>query len=236
MIRGTSYREGRYAWDNSPANHESGGVSFSYLRKDSVYRKLAYGYTNGYIFEPYTFAVDKVHPEVMCSFPVDASTSQREDKGCGVNPTYAGSGLCAYQGISTAQQWWQHYQRVPSASRRSAQCGFEVRDELNWRAGPAFIESLAAMALAGKESFDTQNELRLAVWADGSGTSLPLEAFFYTVGNAGEAQGRSDAQHNQRDFLKSSRIWVPVISIKLPAIQGVDATFRYSAADQGVTP
>lgn len=186
-IRGTSYKEGRHAWDNSPANHTSGGVSFSYLRKDSVYRKLAYGYSNGYIFEAYKFADGKIHPEVFCSFPIDAGTSERADHGCGAHPTYADSGLCAYQGISTAQQWLQHYQRVPSAGRRHAQCGFEVRNDLNWRAGPAFIQSLAAMPLLGNESFDTQNELRLSVWSDGSGASLPLEAFFYIAGGSEEA-------------------------------------------------
>ncbi|XDF79493.1 hypothetical protein AAFX60_020440 [Aliivibrio fischeri] len=38
-----------HVWNPSPNAINTGGVSFSYLRKDSKYTRLAYGYDSGYI-------------------------------------------------------------------------------------------------------------------------------------------------------------------------------------------
>jgi hypothetical protein len=230
IIRGTDYSTAYHSWDNSPTSHEKGAVSFSYLRKDSRYRKLAYGYDNGYIFESYFFANDKLSPEVLCSFPIDAGTNAREGTGCGARPGIPTSGPCQQQGITTAQQWHAHY--VAGGYSRAAQCGFDVRDSLNALAGPAFQASIQAMSLIATESFGTQNELRLRVWPDGQGTNLPLEAFFYLQ----STPGLSDAQADQKDFKTVTGLVVPVIQVQLPASAGNDALFVYRPGDQVVTP
>jgi hypothetical protein len=139
MIRGTSYKAGRHSWDNSPANHTSGGVSFSYLRKDSKYEKLAYGYSNGYIFLPVYYAGNKITPEILCAFPLDAGTSARANKGCGAYTGIPGSAACQAQGIYTAAAWYNHFRA--SGSTRAAQCGFDVRDALNDGAATALNRS-----------------------------------------------------------------------------------------------
>jgi hypothetical protein len=216
-------------WNNSPASIAKGGVSVSYLRSDASYNKLAYGYNNGYVLTAYFYASEKLHPEVLCFFPIDAGTANRTSKGCGEYPGYTGSGPCHLQGVTTAGQWWANY-NSHSSSRHSYQCGFDVTDAQDDAAGPAFAAGLAAMALMGTESFREQNELILAAWGDGLGKTLPLEAFFYVSG----LTGLSVAQRNQVDLKDTDGVWIPVIKLTLPASQGGKATFTYSAGDQAV--
>jgi hypothetical protein len=230
MIRGTSSEPTYHVWENSAASIEKGGVSISYLRSDVNYNKLAYGYNNGYILTAYFYAAEKLHPEVLCLFPIDAGTSARTNKGCGDYPGYAGSGPCHLQGITTATEWWTHYNSHAS-SRHSYQCGFDVTDARNSAAGPAFAAGLAAMGLMGPESFREQNELILAVWGNGLGKTLPLEAFFYVAG----LPGLTVAQRNQLDLNSTDGVWIPVIKLTLPASEGGKATFTYSAGDQAIT-
>jgi hypothetical protein len=138
---------------------------------------LAYGYNNGYILTAYSFAEGKLLPEVLCIFPVDAGTGSRTDRGCGDQPGSQGSGPCHLQGITTAAQWWAHFKS--QSYRYGSQCGFDVRDDRNNNAGPAFVAGLEAMSLMGSQAFAENNELVLAVWGSGLGKTLPLEAFFY---------------------------------------------------------
>ncbi len=55
VIRGTSSDLNRTydSWNPSPTSVNSGGVSFSYLRKDSKFSRLAYNYVTGFIFYPF---------------------------------------------------------------------------------------------------------------------------------------------------------------------------------------
>ena len=229
-IRGTSSNPTYHVWNNSPASIAKGGVSLSYLRADSMFNKLAYGYTNGFIFNAYFYTDNQLNPEVLCFFPVDAGTSSRSDKGCGAYPGVAGSDPCHMQGISTAAQWWAHYTSYPS-SRHNHQCGFDVTDARNTLAGPAFAAGIGAMKLMGAESFATQNEFIIAAWADGLGKTLPLEAFFYLSGTNGLAV----AQSNQRDLKATHGRLIPIISIRLSRTATEPATFFYLPADQTET-
>lgn len=88
------------------------------------------------------------------------------------------------------------------------------------------------MKRMGNESFETQNELILAYWNDGLGKTLPLEAFFYLRNSA---QGKADAQRNQRDLRDTDGVVIPVISVQLPQSPDAQATFYYLAGDQAVT-
>ncbi|NWB85690.1 hypothetical protein [Pseudomonas gingeri] len=225
-----------HAWDPSPPSQISGGVSFSYLRADSKYNKLAFGYNNGFIFYPPLRRPEgKVNVQVLCLFPLDADTDNRPNKqGCDYNTNIAdpsSSRECQDQGITTAAQWQAHYLSVPAEPRRRHQCGFNVRSGLGTGAVSAFNAGLQAMALNAAESFTVQNELRLATWSQGIGNTLPLEAFFYF------GSGLATARHDQQDFYnETGGLVAPIILLTLPTTQSGNATFAYRAEDQAVLP
>lgn len=234
MLRGTQYSSSYHAWDPSPSSQSSGGVSFSYLRADSQYNKLAYGYVNGFIFYPYFSAPDGKYTDidVMCSYPIDAGTENRTNKGCGASNTYPSqSGACQAQGITTAEQWYSHYQQ--GNGNHSYQCGFTTADDSQYDTADSFYQSILSMAKIYQQSFNEQNELRLATWAQGMQNTLPIEAFFYLKGNS---YGLSSAQNDQRDFSASTskKLWVPVIELTLPQSSGQKATFTYRDSDQAI--
>lgn len=235
MIRGTQKNPAYHVWNNSPASIAKGGVSFSYLRSDADFNRLAYNYTNGYIFMPILDSKGKLHPNILCSFPTDAWTESRADAGCGEYPAYPGSDLCHLKDVNTAEQWWADYTSHP-IERQRWQCGFDVRDSRNTLAGPAFAASQAARTLMGDEGFQKQNEMIVEVWPEDSGKDLPLEAFFYVEGSA---EGLADAQYNQQDLKITDDVLIPIIKLRLPisdtrAIYTPDApaTFTYNPCDQ----
>jgi hypothetical protein len=227
MIRGTSSNPTYHVWNNSAGAKEKGGVSFSYLRSDTDFRKLAYSYTNGFVFTSYEHAATKIHPEVLCSFPIDAGTDYRVDNGCGQFREFVGSGACHLRNILTAAQWWADYNSHPS-SRHSWQCGFDVKDSRNALAGPAFAASVGARRHLGLEGYEEQNEVVVKTWADNLGKTLPLEAFFYIY----QSTGLAVAQRNQRDLKATDGILIPIISVRLAPTQNGTATFYYIPSDQ----
>ncbi|WP_139253296.1 hypothetical protein [Burkholderia ubonensis] len=228
ILRGTDPSADYHSWNPSPYSVTSGGVSFSYLRIDAKYPKAAYNYTSGFIFGPYLDSAAKVHPEVLCSFPIDGHTFDRPtDKGCGAHQSYPDSGLCRAQNITTAAQWRDHFVKVTGYPQRlQHQCAFDVRDALNEQATAAFNTSIAARNLVSNESFATQNELRIATWAQNIPAQLPIEAFFYVEG------GLIGAQYDQRDFFRATGVNLPIIRMTLPATAANDATFEFRAQDQ----
>jgi hypothetical protein len=235
VFRGTgAFSTSYHSWDPSPASQTSGGVSFSYLRKDSKYSHLAYNYNNGFIFYNVFWTPDNPDLnddiDIMCSFPIDAATDGRSNKGCGASSAYPNdSGPCQDQGILTADQWYSHY--VKGNSNHQYQCGFTTSDNSSYDTADGFYQTILSMKKISSESFNEQNELRLATWGTNAQNSLPIQAFFYLNGSSA---GLSTAQQNQQDFYNSTtkKIWVPVIKLTLPTSQSADATFTYSLDDQ----
>jgi hypothetical protein len=228
VFRGTSPSNTYHSWNPSPESQQSGGVSFSYLRKDSKYSALAYNYSNGFIFyQIFGTPSDKIDIEILCSFPIDAATLSRKDAGCGAHNEYPDdSGPCQQQGIYTAEQWYTHYTQPGISNPRTYQCGFDVSDDLGAGSADAFYQSILAMSLIPTESIKTQNELRLATWAQDIPTTLPIQAFFYI------SNGLANAQYDQQDFYNQSGIFIPIIALHLPASLSDDATFIYNPGDQ----
>lgn len=233
LFRGTDvFSTAYHSWNPSPASVSSGGVSFSYLRADSKFNKLAYSYNNGFIFFPYFYAPDTTNTniDILCSFPIDASTDNRSDKGCGASNAYPSqSGPCQQQNILTAEQWHEHY--LEGGSNHQYQCGFDTADESTLNTADGFYQTILSMATIPNESIGEQNELRLATWGQDQQDTLPIEAFFYINGNS---TGKNSAQKNQEDFYNSTtnNIWVPVIRLTLPATASENASFVYDPADQ----
>ncbi|WP_336221107.1 HvnC protein [Citrobacter amalonaticus] len=235
LLRGTdSYSSTYHSWDPSPSSVTSGGVSFSYLRADSKYNKLSYSYNNGFIFFPYFYAPDgegiDTNIDIMCSFPIDAATENRDNKGCGASNSYPTQSVpCQQQNITTASEWYNHY--IEGKMDHRYQCGFLTNDNSSYNTADAFYQSILSMSTISSESFNEQNELRLATWAQGKQDSLPIEAFFYI---AGSNQGLNSARSTQQDFYNSTvnKIWVPVIELILPTTPEQNATFEFNTADQ----
>lgn len=240
-LRGTDHSSSYFAWNPSPASVTSGGVSFSYLRADSKYSKLAYGYENGFFIYPNNDKPDgKIALDVLCSFPIDAGTENRADAGCGMYTGKSESVQCQLQGITDANGWYNHY--VQYGRSHASQCGFGLTDKYS-NVADAFYQTIKSMATISSESINEQNELRIATWSQNIPTELPIQAFFYL-----NDSGLSDAQADQTDFYNQTNgMFVPIIKLTLPASQSTDAIFTYdpnvqvktdslSISDIGVVP
>lgn len=232
-------------WDPSPISISNRGVSFSYMRADTNFGGDAFGwnYQNGYIIYPFLEApAGKAQLFYMCSYPMDGWTQSR-NQVCGPHANYPyHSNLCQYHNVTIGEQWvyvWTYPD--PNAEHHQQQCGFDVSDERNALAAPAFQESLRARALLAAASpnyaaqvFNEHNEIIIKTWTPGQPNTLPILAFFYI---AGHPQGLADAQYNQRDFYNSTnpRIVVPIIRLTPAASLHGKASFSYIAAEQALT-
>ncbi|WP_312413678.1 Ig-like domain-containing protein [Pseudescherichia sp.] len=225
-LRGTDHSSSYFAWNPSPSSVTSGGVSFSYLRADSKYNKLAYSYYNGFFVYPNDNKPDgKIDLDVLCSFPIDAATNSRNDAGCGMYNGQSESKECQLQGITDADGWYDHY--VKYNSSHTSQCGFGLTKDYTG-VTDAFYQTILSMTKISNESFQTQNEMRIATWQQDIPEQLPIQSFFYT-----NASGLADAQADQRDFYEQTNgMFVPVIQLTLPASKTDDATFTYDPGAQ----
>lgn len=238
IFRGTRYSTAYHSWDPSPRSVQNGGVSFSYLRADARFDKLAYGYHNGFtvypIFGAPSWVIDL---DFLCAFPLDGATDARTDRGCGrrTDDTSGASNPCQGQGILSAQQWINRYAPVNAQTGYHA-CGYDVGDHSSPPNGTAyaFAQVIDIMNMLGQVSLGEQNEMRAATWAQGIGEKLPIESFFY-LADAGDA-ALIDARNDQLDYNRTTGRFVPVIRMTLPTAAGKQATFHYLDADQAIKP
>ena len=245
-LRGTSPKAGRFALDPSPASVESGGVSFSWLRKDAKFRKLSWNYLNGF----FTFNRADLQTGIdndlayLCFYPEDGATNQRGDRGCGENPLFPKvSAPCQAQGIATTEQWLTHF-RDQAKGNYHAQCGFSIAEQGQYDGASAFIQGLQANRQLHPNDVGQQNEIRIATWdtqRNDYPARFPVSAFFYiydknTVSPPSESvtPGINGARYDQHYYYQKTGIWVPVIRVTLPQTPSEDAQFEFKAADQRV--
>lgn len=232
LLRGTTPSTAYDFYSISPNNQARGGVSVSYLRKDSKFKALAYGYTSGFIFDSVLDnPADHQDYKVLCAFPIDAATNERSQNGCGDSPRTVGSveNFCDQMGITTAEQWLTMYRsRSPS---HSAQCGFDVRQGRGIGTANAFYQSIRAMGLIADESFKEDNELILSPWAIDPPRSPSILASFFA-----DPAGREGARLNQIQWYRAAKQFLPAVSLQLPQTLQQDARFTYSANDQAILP
>jgi hypothetical protein len=226
----------------------AGGVSFSYIRHDSKFNKFKSGESNGITLYPllgqykYSGPDQKAKLDVLCAFPIDGWTTDRDSKGCGSDPgDFATQGKpCQSQGITTAQQWLTHYQETPNGGNANLyQCEFDVSENSPYNdTAAAFTANIQAMALLGSASFNEQNELRIGAWPTTlPAKEFPVQSFFYAVtGNvvSSNDQGRKNAQHDQQDYYNQTGEFVPVIQIGVPQSASDDFAFHFITSDQVV--
>ncbi|MBV4484810.1 halovibrin HvnC [Pseudomonas sp. SWRI153] len=225
-------------WDPSPQSVKSGGVSFSYLRQDANFSRLAWGNGNGYMLYPIFGApADKEDLDYRCIYPYDAWTWTRSDTAvCVAHPTYpVQSQLCHNAGVTSAEQWYVVW-KIPGGTPNQRQCGFDISDDRNQLAGPAFYQSIRARALAAVTGVNEHNEVLIKTWTSRNPNTFPIMAFFFIAG--GSNAGLADAQYNQKDFYNSTspKMVVPIIRLTPATTVAGKATFTYITADQVVTP
>ena len=225
-------------WDPSPTSMKSNGVSFSYLRADANFGRLAWGYGNGYILYPiFEAPTDKIDLDYLCSYPMDGWTWHRSETSvCVPHRDYlVQSQLCQNANVTTAEQWLSVW-NIPNGNPNLRQCGFDITDDRNALAGPAFYQSLRAKTLLGATGFNGHNEIILRTWTSGRPNTFPIMAFFYIYGGT-DTKPLADAQYNQRDFYNSTnpKIVVPIIRLTPANSPTGVATFTFAAADQVVT-
>lgn len=225
-------------WDPSPTSIKSGGVSFSYLRADTNFGRLAWGYGNGFILYPiFEAPADKIDLDYLCSYPMDGWTWHRSQTSvCVPHRDYpVQSQLCHNAGVTTAEQWLAVW-NISGGNPNLRQCGFDITDDRNALAAPAFYQSLRAKSLLGATGFNGHNETIIKTWTPGSPNTFPIMAFFYIYGGT-DTKPLADAQYNQRDFYNSTnpKIVVPIIRLTPANSPTGVATFTFVAADQVVT-
>lgn len=194
MLRGISSKQTFLPWDPSPYSHSVeaggtglsvGGTSVSYLRKDVEYDGLGLLKYNGFALTPNDFIAKDLNFKlvVLCAFPIDSWTNNRNNKGCG---DYRENGdtlgvtedYCQKLNIGSAKAWMGYYDRqTQNPDRMKAhkfQCGFDTTKDYfgtfnKADAFNAFVEARKILAVDAEEKVDaqtTQSELRIETWPD----------------------------------------------------------------------
>ncbi|WP_157646632.1 hypothetical protein [Burkholderia ubonensis] len=229
MIRATDSSPDFLPWEPSPGSIESGGISFSWYRADSNFKEF-FPFNNGFIFYPNREAPPgKINDlEVLCSFPYDAHTLIRDERGCGASPNMPSSRPCERQGINNGQQWVDQFLANP---QYSAICGWGVRIGSSSNTANQFYQSIVARELLGKypEYWKIHNEIRIETWKSGAGGGLPIQSFFYVIGDGG-ALGR--ARYDQQRYREKYGTIVPIIRLSPPNTANDRVWFSYEESDQ----
>ncbi|MHA6197076.1 DUF2599 domain-containing protein [Pseudomonas wadenswilerensis] len=219
-------------WSISPTSKQSGGVSASYLRKDSKFNRLASFLKSGFIFDTIINSriSGGVDYDVLCFYPQDGGSNFRDKAGCGDSrqSTNRVEKYCSEEGVNTAEQWLAHYQKIDE--KRYWQCAIDVRDSSK-NTAEAFYEGLKVMPKIPKDAFKEQNELRIAAWKENPPKEPPIVGVFYTT-----LDGLEDARLYQKQYYDKTREHIPAIQMKLPASPSEDAKFIYDSKLQLTYP
>ncbi|MCD5976016.1 hypothetical protein [Pseudomonas quasicaspiana] len=213
-------------WDPSPLAIQLGGISFSYMRKDSKVINLYHN--SGFTFLSQTEAIAANKAQTyLCIYPHDAWTANvtRPNHGCGLkakNDALADLSSCASKNVITLAQWTAYAPTVPHPSN---QCSLSTEDAAQ------FYVSLQARSVAAPLIYRTWNEIMMTTWALGIGTRLPLESFFY---KANIPASLAEAKNYQTKYKARTALWVPIIKLDLTQLNG--NPFSYTAGDQAIQP
>lgn len=225
MIRGVSgvgSAERKHAWDKQQKNRDKNAFSMAYLRKDQIFHGFPFGHDSGFIIYPHLKTPKgKNKYDVLCAFPLDAYTDSRNGKhGCGPSrdDPSGKSGHCDKQGITTLKKWIVQYEQITNSNSflPTKQCGFDTTTKHGARNFAVSLEANKYLREHSTKWKGANNELRLRGWNQNNPKKLPLEAFFYLLGTAGEQKARQ----YQQDYFALTGRKVPVVGIRLP--QGND--------------
>lgn len=222
----TTFNENYDPWDPSPLAIQLGGISFSYMRKDTRVTDLYHN--SGFTFSSQSDAIaaNKAQ-EYLCIYPHDAWTGNinRKDKGCGLHVrshTAADLSSCASLNVRTLAQWTAY---APTVTHPQRQCSLSTQDPAQ------FYVSLQARSVSAPIIYRTWNEIMIATWPTGAGARIPLESFFY---KASVPASLAEAKAYQTKYKTRTGLWVPIVKLDLTQLNG--NPFSYNPADQAVQP
>ncbi|MDH0749008.1 hypothetical protein N5D61_22010 [Pseudomonas sp. GD03842] len=226
LARAISYSTSYKAWNPNPGSAQPEGVSFSFLRADVKTLAMFRDKPAGIIFRELEYAhnAGMTPVQALCIFIDDGATDRRLDKGCGAHAKHpTGSASCASQGITTFDQFRQHYLSIANlTTRREHECSLAIEPV-------PFMLSIEArrQLVTGSESvYHRFNELMIEAWPMDIPSRLPLDTFYYVAGES-SGDGLRQAKEIQKDFWRSTDGQIkPVIRLNLAASAGDWFTYQ----------
>ncbi|WP_158467706.1 hypothetical protein [Pseudomonas putida] len=223
-------------WVPQEKNITSGAISASYLRNDAKFKTLVFGRNRGFTLLPVLLnRPNNQTYEVLCAFPNDGGTDNRNDRGCGdhvLNPEV--QDYCDVLGIMTGDDWNKRFRS--DKVLYSEICAFDIRDRRDAHAGPAFMASIDARNLGGETLFAVQNELRIATWGNNPPFDPPVESVFYTTPPVSDTSGLEGARAEQIEWWLAARQYLPLVKLNLPQTMAANPSFGFDTADQVIQP
>lgn len=221
ILRGTddTEKEKYNIIDPSPKAKEVGGVSFSFARADVPMKRMAYGYTHGYVvFPPDTVPAGKTALQARCFFPIDGESDKRSDNGCGGLKTAPETGkACDLQGIETGDAWRQRFDTA--TTKFADRCAFDVRETAGQNAGKNFYQGILARASA-EHSSDVPNDLKMVLWDHTKVAQFPMEALIHT-----NDDGLRVARYDQKWMYRQTGIIVPIVKVQFSDKGGMQFSY-----------
>ena len=230
LLRSTKPSPLYHTWHHSQNSKEKGGVSFSYLRSDIPTTQLAADGRSGFTLYPLLQRPkDSLRYEMLCAWPTDGDTWERDNRGCGDNrQTASTEAACHEQGVFTAEQWMARFRQ---SADYKGQCAFDIRRARVPERAEAFYQSVRAKQLFASELPFPWNEVVIGAWDEDHSSKLPIQSFFHVEGADGALQ---QAQADQKDWHSTNGTFIPVVRIRLPSDLDERATFSYHESDQAV--
>lgn len=230
LLRATLPSPNYHTWHHSPNSKAKDGVSFSYLRADIPTLRLAADGRSGFTLHPLLQRPEgSLRYEMLCAFPTDGDTWERDRRGCGDNrQTAEVEDACHAQGIITAEGWIEQY-RLSNDYKR--QCAFDIQRARVPERAEAFLQSLRVKQLFAAELPFPWNEVMIGAWDEAHSSKLPIQSFFHIEGASGALE---QAQADQRDWHQTNATIIPIIRIRLPRSLDEGAVFSYHDSDQAV--
>ncbi len=187
VLRGTEATTAFHSWNPSRFSEAKRGVSASYLRTDSYFKK-AY-LSQGFLFKEW--AAPAANPLTMrCGYPVDAESIQMDD-------TCDSRALCEQLGVNSVDAWMARY-----SSHYYNTCRFSLT--------PAQLRLL--MDVSERVTWSDWNEFIIAPWAQDIPERLPIDAVFYGEG-AFSNNGLIGARFIQDDYFRVTGRFLPVVHL-----------------------
>lgn len=228
LIRSTQYSDSYFSWRPNPAT-AGWGVNMSWLRKDANFAD-SFPTKNGFVVYPTDEAARRglVVFQVRCVYPRDAwSTSpdrcewHQKQQGPRVHTP-----LCDRRvpPVLTAQEWV-----AAGYGNDENQCAFAVGTDRRDRA-EAWWQMVAVRRL---QQVDHRDELVVDSWVGVDDRRMPISAFFYRPeSDPAKPDPRAAARNDQRDFVKLTGRWVPIVRWDPTESPEGGARFSYSDGDQ----
>ncbi|WP_395489952.1 hypothetical protein ACG1VR_00835 [Cedecea davisae] len=231
VLHGAGNTDSRFPW--APPTDNS--MSYSYIRAD-VFNRIYSSYDYGIILLPQAeVPADKYKPKYSCSFPINGTTNDREDDGCGEYANDPSSASCQSQGLTNTQKWLDAY----SKNAGLAFCGWDLR---NGNSDVAFKSMIDVSTILINKGFTSNNEIVLPSWGDEPVKNLPIEAIFSSKqSGASKLNIRRNllkAQEAQLEYYALVKKWIPIIDMEETKFETnkYKYHFSYQESEQAVPP